>query len=89
MIRSLATKHQLFGISIAIELLEDNTCTICQDTMTHPIQLDCGHVYCEECIFKWLIQQPHCPMCRKGVVKPKTFIGFDGVIRFFPLGFCY
>ncbi|EDR27392.1 hypothetical protein, conserved [Entamoeba dispar SAW760] len=83
-LKTFFTQNNIFGTSVTLESLEDKTCLICQDTVNRPIKLKCGHVYCEECIFKWLIQQPRCPMCRDLVVQPQTFVGFNGNTRFVP-----
>ena len=29
------------------------------------VELDCGHVFCDECIGKWFEQNTTCPNCRK------------------------
>ena len=69
---------------VDISTLEDKTCLICQDTMTDPIQLSCGHAFCEECIFKWLVQNPTCPLCRSKCIPSKTFVGFNGYTNLLP-----
>lgn len=45
--------------------------------MIEPVTLDCGHIYCHECISKWLCEyNQRCPICR---VKPTHMMGSDGV----------
>ncbi|EKE37242.1 hypothetical protein ENUP19_0085G0119 [Entamoeba nuttalli] len=83
-LKTFFTQNNMFGTSVTVDSLEDKMCLICQDTVNRPIKLKCGHVYCEECIFKWLIQQPRCPMCRELVIQPQTFVGFNGNTRFVP-----
>jgi len=39
-------------------------CTICFDEPKCFTKLDCGHTFCEECIYTWLIEDPSCPTCR-------------------------
>ncbi|KAL7720338.1 Zinc finger domain containing protein [Entamoeba marina] len=81
---SFFTKNNIIGQRVDPTELEDDTCLICQDSITNPIQLKCGHVFCEECIFKWLVQQPRCPLCRKMSVPNQSFVGFDGYTQLFP-----
>ncbi|KXZ54917.1 hypothetical protein GPECTOR_4g989 [Gonium pectorale] len=42
-------------------------CPVCQDPVTTPVRLDCGHIFCEECILEWLERDRTCPMCRAQV----------------------
>ncbi|PNH04474.1 RING finger and transmembrane domain-containing protein 1 [Tetrabaena socialis] len=39
-------------------------CPVCQDPVTTPVRLDCGHIFCEECILEWLERDRTCPLCR-------------------------
>ncbi|EJK54984.1 hypothetical protein THAOC_25338, partial [Thalassiosira oceanica] len=46
-------------------------CGICLDVYDNPVQLPCGHSFCEVCLDGWLVKskfdvrQPrNCPMCR-------------------------
>ena len=41
--------------------------TICQEDYTNPVRLDCGHIFCEECITSWCERNTTastCPLCR-------------------------
>ncbi|GLC45285.1 hypothetical protein PLESTB_000716600 [Pleodorina starrii] len=42
-------------------------CPVCQDPVNTPVRLDCGHIFCEECILEWLERDRTCPMCRAEV----------------------
>ena len=53
---------------------EMNTCGICLDesikNSKYNLVLQCGHVYCLECISTWIIEQIEiatCPMCRADI----------------------
>uniref|UniRef100_A0A4X2KXB0 Tripartite motif containing 62 n=1 Tax=Vombatus ursinus TaxID=29139 RepID=A0A4X2KXB0_VOMUR len=43
------------------------TCSICLDYFTKPMTIDCGHSFCQECLF-WSWKEAHapwtCPVCR-------------------------
>ena len=46
-----------------------NDCGKCLDeslkTSKYNLKLNCNHVFCEDCIYKWLIENPTCPTCRE------------------------
>ncbi len=59
-------------MAVALEKLEDQlNCSICLDTYTNPKQLQCSHVYCQQCLVELVTQdqQGHpiltCPNCRQ------------------------
>ncbi|XP_028758656.1 E3 ubiquitin-protein ligase CIP8-like [Neltuma alba] len=58
-----------------VEIQESTMCSICLDGITPSSETDeeedkgaagipCGHVYHHKCIFKWLLKQQTCPLCR-------------------------
>ena len=54
---------------IILRLLE---CAVCLEKFNQPICLDCGHVFCLECIIsiqnnakELKLKNPICPLCRK------------------------
>ena len=46
---------------------EDMECPICMTDVKNAYSLDCEHGFCEDCIHKWIYENPTCPMCRKRV----------------------
>lgn len=51
-------------------------CSICFDILHKPIKLACSHLFCEECILKWLSSSPAssesaatCPLCRSSITE--------------------
>ena len=42
-----------------------SNCSICFENMNDNIKLNCNHIYCENCIKKWLTEKSNtCPICR-------------------------
>ena len=42
-----------------------SNCSICFENMKDNIKLNCNHIYCENCIKKWLTERSNtCPTCR-------------------------
>jgi len=48
---------------------KDSNCAICYAPFSSPIKLNCGHIYCEDCISTWLDKEHTCPMCRAKVMQ--------------------
>ncbi len=62
---------------IALEELEDQlNCSICLDVYTNPKQLQCHHVYCQQCLVKLVNKDQQgqlilsCPKCRQVTTLP-------------------
>jgi len=67
------------------EVLETgNQCPICQDALKSPLKLDCGHIYCDDCIGEWLERERTCPMCRKVVRNAGLQSYGNGATSFMP-----
>ena len=32
----------------------DAECVICRDVLTTPVELSCGHIFCDACLVDWL-----------------------------------
>jgi hypothetical protein len=63
-------------------------CPICYDTVSHPVQLDCGHIYCTECIRHYL--KSACDtkvfplVCMGNEAQCKVAIPIPAIQRFLP-----
>ncbi|XP_067411298.1 E3 ubiquitin-protein ligase rnf213-alpha-like isoform X2 [Emydura macquarii macquarii] len=42
-----------------------NECKSCQNEITDPAELPCGHIFCTQCILEWNIRQ--CKICKESV----------------------
>lgn len=44
---------------------EDYICPICRDVLAEPLMVDnCEHIFCSDCIFKWINREGSCPVDR-------------------------
>jgi len=53
-------------------------CTICQETMSDPIVLNCNHIFCEDCVSAWFEREKTCPLCRANIPTAGTRSHSDG-----------
>ncbi|XP_073818589.1 uncharacterized protein isoform X2 [Musca autumnalis] len=56
-------------------------CPICHDAYTTPVVLECGHIFCDDCVNTWFKREQTCPMCRAKVSEDPTWQ--DGATTFF------
>ncbi|CAJ2670272.1 unnamed protein product [Trifolium pratense] len=68
---NLDTQHKL---SVA-----DVMCTMCKQLLFHPVVLNCGHVYCETCVYKLADEMLRCQVCQSPHPRgfPKVCLEFD------------
>jgi hypothetical protein len=43
-------------------------CSICLNEINDPVLLSCNHLFCKECIYRWIVKSGNCPMCRNQVL---------------------
>ena len=63
----------------------DEECTICLCQINEPKILECGHIFCYNCINKWVKRRPICPLCRSKAYAPYSVDMMNGYIPFFIL----
>jgi E3 ubiquitin-protein ligase RNFT1 len=56
----------------------DPNCSICSDEFNTPIILDCQHIFCNECISRWFLNEKTCPICRKEHKDAGNFEYYNG-----------
>ena len=44
-------------------------CKICLDELKKPVVTQCGHLFCWNCLYRWLDQHSTCPVCQGGIDK--------------------
>ena len=67
--------QKCIGKKIEDYVIEENKldceCSICYEKhTTHSIvKLKCDHIFHKDCIYKWIENNPSCPLCRKNVIE--------------------
>lgn len=67
------------SIEEKIHEVDNNTCSICYNTLDNPIYLSCSHIFCGQCIFNWIQMNTRtsrsgrvqCPECRTEIDSSK------------------
>ena len=59
------------------EQIKDN-CIVCLNEPKDPVILECGHIFCYKCIYRWISKNPTCPLCRQPIQENKKIEYFDG-----------
>ena len=64
------------------DLQSELVCSICQDWIVHAASIECGHMFCRECINQWLTHKHFlCPVCRAAVRQgPTAARALDAVV---------
>ena len=47
--------------------IHENNCSICFNNIKDNVTLDCNHIFCGNCILKWICTTANCPLCRSPV----------------------
>jgi len=50
------------------EIVSDETCSICLETIDRGVKLDCRHEFHGHCIQKWFNHSATCPVCRFEII---------------------
>ncbi|CAG0892108.1 unnamed protein product [Darwinula stevensoni] len=54
-------------------------CSICLEPPTEPVVSPCGHLFCRQCLYRWMETSPNlvpCPVCKAGI---SSFIRLYGM----------
>ena len=73
------------GKSLGPEERTESNCTICHEECKNPVQLECKHTFCEECINEWVEREPSCPICRARVLNVFKGLRIDATTSIFPI----
>ncbi len=58
---------------------EEFLCSICASVLEEPVQSECEHIFCNQCITLWLEKDKSCPVDRK----PLESTNLKPVARYF------
>lgn len=47
--------------------IDEQTCHICLSELKKKVLLNCGHLFCDDCINEWLKKKYTCPICRTNI----------------------
>ena len=74
MMRQLEAKKSPQAAAVDLgELQSELVCAICRDWIVHAASIECGHMFCRECIDQWLQHKKFlCPVCRSAVRQEPT-----------------
>lgn len=66
------------SIEERLSTVMNKICSICHDTLENPIYLECSHMFCGQCIFRWMDvnaktrnSKVQCPECRNDIDSTK------------------
>lgn len=68
-------QEKLKNLMDRVSEINSKSCPICLDTISHPVILECTHVFCGSCLIEWLNNsnnmQKRCPECRANIKSTK------------------
>jgi len=66
--------NKINDLTERIKSLNSNNCSICMDIVQNPVMLDCTHLFCGACIFRWVKDNKNCPYCRTPILSYDNLI---------------
>ena len=77
-IKEIITKDSSLDSTLfLIPEINDYKCIICGNIPNPEIAYEiicCGILFCKECLMKWILQNPKCPICKKKISNDEKFI---------------
>jgi len=49
----------------------DEQCLICNEKIKNPVVVRCGHMFCQDCLVRWLDIKAACPLCKRQIDRKK------------------
>ena len=65
--------NMLEKLNVEVNNEESQICAICFEENSLSLT-KCGHIYCKECITKWLNTRQNCPICKKNLTLSDIFL---------------
>jgi superfamily II DNA or RNA helicase len=60
-------EEKIKNLTERISYISSKTCSICMELIRNPIMIECTHIFCGECLIKWLKNNNSCPYCRSNI----------------------
>ena len=61
------------------DIQEEEKCGVCLEVPCFVATVDCGHVYCYDCIFEWCNVNNSCTICKQTVKRIKVGVEYQEV----------
>lgn len=74
--KSYKTKINMYQYSNKKLMNSNYECSICFDLKNDMIYTNCDHIFCKNCIDKWLKKTNTCPLCRKNIIQCHYYIQY-------------
>lgn len=65
--RAETTTSEKISGSLIVPKDSTTSCPLCSNQRSNPTSTLCGHIFCWDCIYRWLRERSECPICRTSI----------------------